>query len=161
MIEISTQVKEVLGNDIIAIFEFMEEAELVIDEMKKRYPLYTQLIHDSFHALTPDHSLIIKHNKELYRHHCREIIERIVKGESLKAATKAEICVALCDMSLIASLNNDATLLYVRLMEEIFGQKFDGKCPVYESYKGAADELYIQFRRKLKDERRDRDENDM
>jgi hypothetical protein len=75
----------------------------------------------------------------VYRAHCRELLDRVARGEDTRQATAAECCAALMETSLAAPLSTSAAGLYPRLWAyaELPDLGFDkGTRAHYEALKG-------------------------
>lgn len=76
---------------LVSAWEVAEEA---IEEMQREYPLYFNTIFDCFQYLMPSqhlHQFDGQYFYGIYKSHCREIIKRVIDGEPLEWATKAEL----------------------------------------------------------------------
>jgi len=91
----------------------------------------------------------------LYRAHCREILDRVAKGQDTRPGTDAEMLVVLHDSSLAAPLNSTAACLYFRLgarsipeLQQI--SEFAIDLDAYEGVHGnQADDYERELRKKL------------
>lgn len=153
--ELSPNLAGVIGG----AFRRMELAEEEIELAKTRDPARAARIHEAFKYLRPTETLQRKCD-ELYRAHCRELIERVAAGASdqeLAQGTGAEVLATLADLSLAAPLERTAFLLYGRLFRELFPER----AAEIEPLRGPADrwedeqahELEATFRRKLATDR--------
>jgi hypothetical protein len=140
-----------------SLFDCMETAERLIAAYQARHPDRADLLYDAFLTIRPTGSMTEK-RAELYEAHARELLQRVVDGEDVRPATKAELVCILCDTSLIAGLHGDAAYLYTRLFREVFGQDaLDlGDVVLQESYVGAADLLLDKLKAKARDDDRHR-----
>lgn len=86
---------------------------------------------------------------DLYRRHCRELIERAQNGEDLSPATGPEVLAHLSQMSLRVPFNNDFAMVFELLYEEVAGKAVPGEAP-RESWPGRASELLEEMRRKFR-----------
>ena len=140
------------GRRLMNVFERIEiaEEEIAVAQKTVRSKRGKKALWESFWSLRPS-SLLGGFSDDLYRVHCRELLERIVTGDSVDVPTDAEVMVALSEMSLRAPLSQDAAALYVTL----FKKGFPGKLPevstrdVHESYAGAMALVDNEIRRKL------------
>jgi len=128
------------------IFRAMEWAEDEIAKAKQREPTHADAIDGAFRYLAPGGLQAFA--PQLYRHHCREIIGRVLLDLDLRPATNAEICAALCASSQVAPLDTDAAYLYRQLFVRIFGKDPAEGVTLNESYPGAANELCERMRTK-------------
>jgi hypothetical protein len=131
------------------VFHRMEIAEKEILAAQERFPAESDLIWNCFALL--GNSQVSFHGKAdaAYQSHCRELLDRIGKGQDTRPGTKAEVMFAICDTSLATPLNNDACYLYHRLFAQIFPEdekRFHGMGDIgHESYKGRADEMLAEL----------------
>lgn len=94
--------------------------------------------------------------EEVYRSHCRELIERHRRGESLEPGTRAEMLLALSEASLRAPFNSTGLSAYALLARRVLVNK-EGKCIVEEDvrglprepYEGAVNELLAGLQQRL------------
>jgi hypothetical protein len=105
-------------NDIRRVLEplflNMEWAEEEITTAQERHPAAAERLDRSFRLLTPTHSLMS--TEAVYRAHCRELLDRVARGEDTRPGTAAECCLALHDTSLKVPLKTSAVGLYARLL---------------------------------------------
>lgn len=107
---------------LTSVFDLMGIAEEEIEAAQKRFgepvgkgdgPIW-----NSFTLLMPTHPDMKA--ESLYRAHCRELLDRVGRGEDTRPATHAEMIFALSEASLRAPLDNGATGLYLKLGMECF-----------------------------------------
>jgi hypothetical protein len=84
-----------------------------IDAAAQRHPSSAARIQRSFLLLRPTHPLL--HTEVMLRPHCRELLDRVARGEDTRPGTAAECCLALCQTSLLAPLRASAIGLYARM----------------------------------------------
>jgi len=146
----------ILGENIASLFRLMGIAEEEIAEAIKRHPLEAIQINRAFSVLCPRMNLFAHKTQELYRHHAREILERVRSGEDTRPGTKAEVLAALAESSFASVLNESAHVLADRLMADIFPeyQQPEGWAP-QEWMDGAADDALKAARRLVSDDSRD------
>lgn len=152
----SAETSEVWGG-VSTAFQFMDLAEEVITEMKEASDeRLRDQIHSSFMSLLPSALLLSLSNEKLYKHHCKEIIQRVISKAPLNVGTKAEVVCACCAMSTKAPLNDDFSLVYWEAFLDIFPEfeetirkdtieDFDFR----ESWKGRKEEIYAQIQKKV------------
>ena len=107
-------------NTLARVFRCQAIAEEEITAAKKRNKKANFDGH--FMALKPPASFIGK-SDDLYRHHVRELLERVAKVASrnpLSPATKAEVLAKLMDESLIAPPSSQYVALAPALFREVF-----------------------------------------
>jgi hypothetical protein len=143
------------GSTLVRIFDYMSVAEEAITAAKDRYRVARRKIHNAFLLLTP--GVLIDYGKPLYRSHCDEILTRVARKADTRDPTRAEMCVALCEISLKGPLSRDPAALYERLFREVFpGHPIvtNQESLERESYPGACDEIEDTLRRRLRQEDR-------
>lgn len=146
-----------LPASISSVFDLMGIAEEEIERAMKRtrVQLKRDAIHGAFVFLAPTPGMTTL-DERVYRSHARELIARCAAAEKLDAGTKAEVMIALSQMSLVAPPSAQYAALYERLFAEVMGQAVPGEA-VREPWPGAADELLADLRRKVGQERARRD----
>lgn len=103
-------------------FRRMDIAEEEIRDAKAEYPLLAECIDKTFRYLCPTPPLLHV-SDDVYRFHCREVIDRIIENDEIEKATKAEVLGMLSEASLKAPLTHTATLLYEQLFTLFFPAK--------------------------------------
>lgn len=145
-------------NSIGFTFLCMEIAEQEIAAAKQCHPLLAAQIHDAFRCLCPTDPLRGL-DEAVYRHHCRELLERIVIGQDLSRGTAGECIAALSGASLASPPDRAAVLLYWSLFEQIFPYEAkrirdEAGAPVSDDYdRVCMQELESDLRRKLRSTR--------
>lgn len=111
------------GRAIADAFRRMQIAEQEIAAAEQREPEHARELHHAFKYLCPTEPLT-QLSDEVYRLHCREILDRVAKGTDLHFGTATEILAVLAELSQAAPLTRDATLLYMELFDRLFpGQR--------------------------------------
>ena len=100
------------------IFDQIEICESVITKARAKYPNHDEAIWNSFSLLRPS-KLLHEAPEAVYRAHCAELLERVIKSLDITLGTKAEIMMALSKASLRSPLTHTASVLYARLFREI------------------------------------------
>jgi hypothetical protein len=133
----------------------LQIAEYEITDAKNRYGAeHRAKIWRSFKTLQP-RSQALSSREKLYRVHCREMIDRHVKGEDLRPGTKAEALTALVECSLMAPLNEAGFALYTKLFQELFPDDAEKLTPNWKDWAGREqwphqnDEQLAWLKRKL------------
>ena len=98
------------------LFDAMIWAEDEIDAAMHRHPSAAGRIHRSFLLLRPTQPLM--RTAMVYRSHCRELLDRVARGEDTRPGTAAECCIALSGTSLLAPLRGSAVGLYARMWRQ-------------------------------------------
>lgn len=145
------------GGPIKQAFHLMGIAEEEIAAGQRRHPSKAKEIHKAaFMAVQPYHKEFWRAPDNVYRAHCREIIDRVAAGAKLEIATDAEILYGLYSACQKAPPGDHFSLLYQRLFIKIFpDQKIIKNDSLFrESWPQAVEEMYYQFRVKLRVEKR-------
>ena len=134
---------------VLAALDLIPIAEEQIEEYCERFPEQKKYIWPSFKILRAT-DLFLGKEERIYRHHCKELLIRIVAGSTTELGTKAEVMLALSEMSLKAPLNQDYAALYFNLFDKIMGKGLikQSNAGTY-SYPGAGDEILIILRKKM------------
>ncbi|MCM3884621.1 hypothetical protein [Frankia sp. R82] len=90
-----------------------EWAEEEIEAAGKRCPDRQDLLFHGFTLLVP--VLPLMATEFVYRSHCREILERVVRGEDTRPGTAAEVCCLCAEISQTVPLTSPAAGLYFRM----------------------------------------------
>jgi hypothetical protein len=137
-------------------FDLMAVAEREIARARRKHRTRrtSELLNGSFLMLQPGE--LSRYSDELYAAHCRELLERVVKGDDPRPGTRAEMLAALSEASLKAPLERNAHTA----MEHLFAQCFPGNAlsagghSPGEQWPGAVAELLRGMARRLaKDDR--------
>lgn len=132
------------------LFDAMELAEEEIAAaMRGGTAEQAARIHGAFGELQPPPALCDLRNRELYRHHVRELLGRAAVGADLTPGTEAEVLVVLMHTSLKAPLTRGGLSLYARTMRSVFGDDCSAAAGVeiHEDWPGELDELLNDARR--------------
>jgi len=149
MAETITDLLGPVGGRILRVFECMEIAEEEIAAAIERYPVLGVAINAAFKHLYPTRALDGARD-EVYRAHCRELLERVADGEDVRPGTKAEVMMTLSRLSQHAHLTEAAGALYRELFDELFPGEMSWEPGVLsEPYPGATEEALLTARRKL------------
>ena len=140
-------------------FKFIEIAEEEIERAQHRHPEQASQLYRTFSFIRPDH--FITYHPTIYRHHCRELLERIAAGADTRPGTLAEAAIAIMQVTLATPVQRDVAILYGRLFKRFFPEQYETLryFPTEESYPGRCDEILATLLRKLTAPRR-RWEND-
>lgn len=104
-----------LGAQLDTLFDFIEVADTLLNEagIKK----------GGMNGLFP--GVFLKYPIDVYRHHARELVDRMVvardakRDPDLELGTRAEVLLACMNSSLNAPLTREATAVYETLFSEI------------------------------------------
>ena len=145
--------KEIVST-IARTFELMEIAEEEIARARSTLKPKvlgsrerSERINQAFKALMP--GALLNLTDAVYRHHCREIIDRADQGEDLRPGTESEVLHMLMQTSLRSPLNSSGQALYERLFKNIVGKLPEDWEPTPEAWKGQADEMLHDARKRL------------
>lgn len=128
-------------------FEKMAIAEREILRACRAYPKARTRIWNAFGVLVPGGLSGLA--DAVYRHHCRELLTRVARGEDLRPGTRAEICAMISKMTLVTRLHRDVELFGLIISNEIFPGRDLLVEGVRAEYPDAIDEIEAEFRRKL------------
>jgi len=93
-----------LASRLQNFFDLVAIAEEEIAAAIQRYPQQAVALWDQFKMLSPSAALS-RLTSQVYRAHCRELLERVAAGEDTRPATLAEILVTVSDESLAYAFN--------------------------------------------------------
>ena len=150
--------RSVLGTDANPILRALDlmgvaEQEIARAERGKRGATKAT-IHDSFRLLAP--GVLLNLTEDVYRHHCREIIGRVIRGEDARPATKAEVMAHISRASLEAPPRHEYASLMLFLVNEILpksNQPVEGHFAAVRQEE--RDELLAELRHTCRNEQRD------
>lgn len=140
-----------VGSVIGRTFARMSAAEEEIRDAKARHPQHAPQIDKAFGILCPSAPLQHK-SVDVYRAHCRELLDRVAIDGDTRAATDAEVLCAVLDQSLKAPITTTAQALAEQLFERVLDGAPASRTP--EPWPGACDELRSQIARRLADPER-------
>lgn len=141
-----------LGSDVRGLFALMGVAEEELATAKKKHPLAEFAIQKAFSILAPDAKFFIKKHTELYRAHCRELLDRIIAGASkkeLRLGTRAEVLSVMSGWSLEHPLGEQGAALFFTLFAEIFPERAENDGLIREPWPGSTEELLEALQRKI------------
>lgn len=121
-------------------FDFMSIAERVIASHSRKG---SRVWKESFGVMNPGE--LIEFSEELFAAHCYAMLRRVKGKCDTRPGTDAEVCAALCQMSLKAPLSRS----YVRAYEDAMGRLglLKGAPTCDYSYPGEGDEILAELRR--------------
>ena len=108
-------------------FRCMEIAEEAIHEAKQQSPLLSAELDAAFRSLCPTEPLRGL-DEAVYRHHCHELLDRVVGAQDLSLGTAAECLGLLSRASLEAPPSRAAQLLYWDLFEQVLPEEAQRLC---------------------------------
>jgi hypothetical protein len=100
-------------HELEPLFDAMARAEEEIEAAQHRHPAAADRIWNSFSLLRPTQPLM--RTEMVYRAHCRELLDRVARGDDTRPGTTAECCAALSEASLRAPLRSSGVGLYARM----------------------------------------------
>ncbi|TCC19947.1 hypothetical protein [Kribbella sindirgiensis] len=138
-----------LGAALTSAFDQMEWAEEEIKRAERRHPAACDAIWHSFSLLVSTHDLMA--HEQVFRAHCRELLNRVAAGEDTRLGTAAELCCTFRDVTLATPVNTTATGLYFRMFRSAFPSlPLDADLSHYEALRGTQmDEMEADTRRRL------------
>lgn len=141
------------GRAIANAFRRMEVAEEEIRAAVARYPNKAAEIDGAFPYLCPT-AVLKELGDEVFRAHCREMLERAAQGHDMDRGTTAEVLAVLSRGSEVAHLSRIGTLLY----RELFWRLFPEEAAVLETSQGGPkpDEYELECMADLEEELRRR-----
>lgn len=140
-----------LRQELDSAFRTITWAEEEIDAAQRRHPSAADAIWHSFGLLRP--TLELTRTEPVYRSHCRELLDRIARGEDTRPGTAAECCIALSETSLRVPLSTSAAGLYARMwaLAQLSPVELTDASEHYEALEGALiDEHEAWLRYKLR-----------
>lgn len=111
-----------LARTVRVTFDRVEIAEEEIRTAKRQFPARASEIHGAFAILCPTEPLRDL-SEDVFRFHCRELLERVAKGQDVRPGTTAEVLGLLAEVSLSAPPSRTALLLY----QELFARLYPGE----------------------------------
>lgn len=145
--------KEITGDGQLGkIFRMIEITEEEIELAMQQFPQRAEWIYNSFMMFQNEAGSFSNYDLQLWRFHCRELLERVgnppSKKEQRELGTRAMAMVAFVEASLIAPLNEDGTMAYAKLFGVLYGEvklhEFFENVDLRKisgSYAGAVDEM--------------------
>jgi hypothetical protein len=107
--EIVQSVRGALAED----FDRLEWAEDEVAAAQRRHPPDADLLFHCFSLLEARFTQM--RTDFVFRSHCRELLERVARGEDTRPGTAAEACCVMGNTSLHAPLRSSAAGLYMRM----------------------------------------------
>jgi hypothetical protein len=100
----------------------MELAQGMIRDYQADCPEQAQTLRNAFALLTPTHRMETKYRK-LYKPHCRELLNRVLKSADTRPGTAAEVAITICEMSLRAVPAHVHIFvgIYDEMLKRVFG----------------------------------------
>lgn len=135
---------------ISAAFALMQIAEdeikAAIHRLLPQQSVAALRVWNSFGALVP--GPLSQFSSDLYTHHVRELLDRVVREEGLELGTRAEVVAAVSVMSLASRLDSDVEQLALDLAADMFPALREHGDTYSYSYAGAREETLAELRRK-------------
>jgi hypothetical protein len=127
----------------------MDVAEQELAAAAKAHPDKAVALNGSFMLVAPPPGMAML-APDVYRSHCRELLERVIRGENTDLGTDAECLTLALDTSLMAPYGSMGSSLCSRLFLSVFGRLPDGvEDNVREPWPGAVDEELQRLRRRV------------
>ena len=129
----------------------VDVAEDEIEQAAARHPQSADDLFHSFRLLLPAFEARAWQTEFVYRAHCRELLERVARGEDTRPGTNAECLIAISQVAMEIPLNGPAAGFYLRVCSGAFpGHELAGRGQPYEALYGSAiDEIERLTRKKL------------
>jgi hypothetical protein len=140
-----------LGRILESLIDTMTWADAEIDAAQSRHPATADRLWRSFVLLVPTHPRM--HTEMLFRAHCRELLERVARGEDTRSGTSAECCIVLSAVTVRGPLNTTAAGLYARMWRKagLLPAELSDASEHYEALEAPRiDEQKAWLRRKLR-----------
>ncbi len=133
---------DVLDRDIALVvsrsFDRMEICEEEIADAQKRHPSKSKQLWESFGLLRPP-DVLHAFSMELYRIHCRELLDHVAAGKATDTATDAELVAFMSMKSLTEPPTSDWMVAYINVFTRVFPNVYLDIGPdPEESYPGRA-----------------------
>lgn len=146
----SPLVREILGGDLCNAFELLD----ICGEECERAGVIRTMPSEVWRMLAPSDAFAHTDTR-VYRSHVRELVRRYKTSEPYDLGTEAEVLLGLVQTSQVAPLTQGGAALYHRLFRSVVGPEahdsvLDGMEPPRERWKGQADELLHEARRKVR-----------
>lgn len=152
--EILGEMPAAMARTMSRTFELMEVAEEEIARARAAHPDTSERLWRCFMLVRPPEGMS-RLATEVYRSHCRELLERVALGGDTRTGTDAEMVMHMSLASLQAPPVRDFAVLYRSLFERVLPEAAVTLEPTdTESYEGAEATLDYQFRSKLFDPKR-------
>jgi hypothetical protein len=147
--------RDILGADTMGAinhaFARMAVAEDEIARAKRRWPRAAKRLHGAFGTLCPTRYVL--GTEEMFRKHCQELLARVKSGEDVVPGTDVELACAFMHASLAAPPDSDHAFAYGLVFARLFPERADITRDLgRESYKGRAEEILSELRRKIGNE---------
>lgn len=114
-----TELLDATTDALAPVFNQMEWGE---DEIRKaqqqRHPHAADALHHSFALIRPTNDRM--NTEFVYRGHCRELLNRVARGEDTRPGTAAEVVIAMCEAAKAAPLIETGYGLIFRMWAEAF-----------------------------------------
>lgn len=108
-----------LARTVRTTFERVDIAEEEIQAAKLRFPARASEIHSAFACLCPTDP-IRDLSDDVFHFHCRELLERVAKGQDLRPGTTAELLGLLSNASQMVPPTRVSALLYQELFSRLY-----------------------------------------
>jgi len=126
-------------------------AEDEIEQAAARRPQAAGDLFHCFRLLLPAFEARAWGTEFVLRAHCRELLERVARGQDTRPGTNAECLLAIAQVAMEVPLNGAAAGFYLRMWSAAFpGHELTGHGQHYEAlYKGSIDDIERWTRKKL------------
>ena len=111
-----------LGSELNSLFGLMEIAEDEIAKAQMKHPDHADLVWHTFGILNCYDYPFGKRHPDVYRSHCRELINRAIAGENLGLATMAEMLIGIMHFFTFAAPGRDGGCIANHLFNVVMGE---------------------------------------
>jgi hypothetical protein len=110
-----------LTDELSSTFIQMDWADDEIYAAMRRHPAAADDLFHSFKLLNVSETNNPRLSTEfIYRAHCRELLDRVARGEDTRPGTGVEVCCMLLEISKITPLKSEAVSVLFRLWPKLF-----------------------------------------
>jgi hypothetical protein len=110
-----------LNDELDPTFDQIAWAEDEIYAAMRRHPAAADDLFHSFRLLNVNETNNPRLSTEfIYRAHCRELLDRVARGEDTRPGTGVEVCCMLLEISKITPLKSEAVSVLFRLWPKLF-----------------------------------------
>lgn len=113
-----TELLDATTDALAPVFNQMEWGEDEIRKAQQRHPHAADALHHSFALIRPTNDRM--NTEFVYRGHCRELLNRVARGEDTRPGTAAEVVIAMCEAAKAAPLIETGYGLIFRMWAEAF-----------------------------------------
>lgn len=119
-----------IGRAVGNVFDQVEMAERIIDEMMAEHPDHARVIWNAFQLFIDGGDMFYEFDDMVYEAHVREILTRVVKEMDTRPATSAEMMVAVSEFTLENAPTTQAAGVFMTLFLSVMPEGM----PFFETY---------------------------